>query len=71
MLNHERGIVYVFMGKTAQSWRTHLSEDNNYFFTCNHPASAVYNKGGIWYSNGVFKSTTEKIKELYNYDIRW
>jgi len=71
MLNQETGMVYVFMGKTAQSWRSHLSAENNYFFTCNHPASAVYNKGGIWYSNGVFKSTTETIKQLYNYDIKW
>jgi uracil-DNA glycosylase len=71
MLSQETGLVYVFMGKIAQSWRIHISEDNNFIFTCNHPASAVYNKGGIWYSNGVFKHTTEQIKQLYNYDIKW
>lgn len=71
ILNQETGIVYIFMGKIAQSWKEHISKDNNYIFTCSHPASAVYNKGGEWYSNGVFIRTTETIKKNYNYDIKW
>jgi uracil-DNA glycosylase len=67
----ETGIVYVLMGKVAQEWRSHLHEDNNFIFTCSHPASAAYSADKEWYSNGVFKKTTETIKSNYNYDIRW
>lgn len=71
ILNQQTGVVYIFMGKIAQSWRSHISEDKNFIFTCSHPASAVYNEGGLWYSNGVFKRASEAVKHLNNYDIKW
>lgn len=71
ILIQQTGLVYIFMGKIAQSWRSHISEENNFVFTCSHPASAVYNEGGVWYSNGVFKRASEAVKNLNNYDIKW
>lgn len=70
-LNHTHtGIAYVFMGKVSQKYMQYISEDNNYIFTCSHPASAAYT-GGEWDSNGVFKSVTDVVKQNFNYDIKW
>jgi uracil DNA glycosylase len=70
ILSVDTGIVYVLMGKTAQSWRSYIDEDLNFIFTCTHPAHAAYTQGD-WYSNGVFKHTTDTIKKYHNYDIQW
>jgi uracil-DNA glycosylase len=70
-LNHTNtGITYVFMGKVSQKYMQYISADNNYIFTCSHPASAAYT-GGEWDSNGVFKSVTDVVKQNFNYDIKW
>jgi uracil-DNA glycosylase len=72
VLNSENaGIVYVFMGNAAQAWMSYVSEDRNHLLKCTHPASAVYNKEGIWDSNGVFNEVTKLIKDKYNTQIKW
>jgi uracil-DNA glycosylase len=70
VLNEQKGLVYIFMGKVAQSWRSHINQEDNYIFTCSHPASAAYSQGD-WYSNGVFKNADKIVKENFNYNIKW
>ena len=70
VLGSETNVVYVLMGKTAQRWRSYIDEDLNFVFTCSHPAHAAYSQGN-WYSNGVFKRTTDTVKKYHNYDIIW
>jgi uracil-DNA glycosylase len=67
----ESGLVYVFMGKVAQSWKSYIDEDGNHIFVCSHPASAVYSPEGRWDSSMVFSKTTDVVKRMYNQEIKW
>lgn len=71
VLNQETGLVYLFMGKAAQSYIDHINEDNNFIFKCSHPASAVYSVDNKWNSEGVFKKIDDTVKEQYKYKIKW
>jgi uracil-DNA glycosylase len=64
------GLVYIYLGKQAQTWAEVVS-DNNYKFMLSHPASAAYNSEPKWDSANVFVETKNIIKKNYNEDIIW
>ena len=68
--NYNNGLVYIYMGKQAQSWSDTVNNNNHKLF-CSHPASAVYNKFKRWDCQDVFNKTSEIIQKNYNYSIVW
>lgn len=68
--SYNPGLVYVYMGKKAESWIT-FANDNNHKFVISHPASAAYNKSKTWDCKDVFNQTSSILKEKYNFEITW
>ena len=66
---HNSGLIYVYMGKEAQTWADTVS-DNNYKFKVSHPASAAYNNSS-WDSQNVFVEVQKLIEQNYNQKIIW
>jgi len=64
------GIVYVFMGKKAESWGELINDKFNYKITVPHPASAAY-KGGKWDSKNLFKEVNKIIYDNTKQQIIW
>jgi uracil-DNA glycosylase len=67
--NHNKGLIYVYMGKKAEDW-SNLTNDNNYRFYVKHPASAAYN-GSKWDCDDIFNKISVLVKENYNQTITW
>lgn len=65
------GLVYIFMGKTAEALADYVDQDMNYPLITSHPASANYSKDKQWDSKGVFTETNRILKELNNGGIKW
>ena len=63
-----KDIVFILMGKKAESWQLLLS--NQKLLKCSHPASAAY-KGGIWNSNDVFNKTNIELKNQNKTLVNW
>jgi uracil-DNA glycosylase len=61
-------IVFVLMGRKAESWQLLLS--NQIILKCSHPASAAY-RGGTWDSNDVFNKVNEELKKQGKSLINW
>lgn len=68
--DNDTGIVYVFMGKKAESWGELISDKFNYKITVPHPASAAY-KGGKWDSKNLFKEVNKIIYDNTKQQIIW
>lgn len=64
------GLIYLFIGKYAQQWMEHVS-DNNHKLTCSHPHTAVYMNQEHWDCDDVFNKISKLVKDHYNYDIIW
>ena len=64
------GIIYVFMGKKAESWSDLISDQFNYKINVTHPASAAY-KGGKWDSKNLFKEINKIIYDNTKQQIIW
>jgi len=64
------GIIYVFMGKKAESWGDLISDQFNYKINVTHPASAAY-KGGKWDSKNLFKEINKIIYDNTKQQIIW
>jgi uracil-DNA glycosylase len=64
------GLVYIYMGKTAQQWADAVN-DNNYKFMITHPALMLFNNDTEWDCGDVFKKTTDLVQKNYNYLIQW
>tara|TARA_R110002126_G_scaffold79669_8_gene197696 strand:- start:708 stop:1409 length:702 start_codon:yes stop_codon:yes gene_type:complete len=72
MLNsHNTGLVYIFMGKSAEFFVNYVDQDMNYPLLTSHPATAAYNRKKEWDSKGVFTETNRILKELNNGGIKW
>jgi len=67
--NHNKELIYVYMGKKAEEWSV-LTGDNNYKFTVKHPASAAYN-GSKWDSNDIFNKISKLVEENNGQKIIW
>jgi uracil-DNA glycosylase len=67
--NHNKELIYVYMGKKAEEWSV-LTGDNNYKFTVKHPASAAYN-GSKWDSNDIFNKISKLVEENNGQKITW
>jgi len=64
------GLVYIYMGKQAQSW-SDSTYDINYKFFVSHPASAAYNKQSRWDSSNLFVEVKKIVEKQYGYSITW
>lgn len=64
------GLVYIYMGKQAQSW-SDSTNDINYKFFVSHPASAAYNKQSRWDSSNLFVEVKKIVEKQYGYSITW
>jgi len=67
-LNKRDDLIFVLLGKKAESWSKHL--DNNIIFNVPHPASAAY-KGGKWDSKDVFNKINEELNKQGKTLIKW
>ena len=67
--NHNKELIYVYMGKKAEEWSV-LTGDNNYKFTVKHPASAAYN-GSKWDSNDIFNKISKLVEKNNGQKITW
>jgi len=67
--NHNKELIYVYMGKKAEEWSV-LTGDNNYKFSVKHPASAAYN-GSKWDSNDIFNKISKLVEENNGQKITW
>jgi uracil-DNA glycosylase len=67
--NHNKELIYVYMGKKAEEWSV-LTGDNNYKFTVKHPASAAYN-GSKWDSNDIFNKISKLVEKNNGQKIIW
>jgi uracil-DNA glycosylase len=67
--NHNKKLIYVYMGKKAEEWSV-LTGDNNYKFSVKHPASAAYN-GSKWDSNDIFNKISKLVEENNGQKIIW
>lgn len=67
--NHNKELIYVYMGKKAEEW-SELTNDNNYKFSVKHPASAAYN-GSKWDSNDIFNKISKLVEENNGQKIIW
>ena len=67
--NHNKELIYVYMGKKAEEWSV-LTGDNNYKFSVKHPASAAYN-GSKWDSNDIFNKISKLVEENNGQKIIW
>lgn len=63
------GLIYVFMGATANKWAS-LIPETNYKLFCYHPASAAYSKGE-WDSNDLFNRVNQLLFSNNGVQIIW
>lgn len=64
------GLIYIFMGKTAQEYSKLISINRNYIFKVEHPAASVYH-GGIWQHNEIFLDIQKIMKTNFNNQIKF
>lgn len=69
--NYNTGLIYVYMGKKAESWSDLTDSNSNYMLTVSHPASAAYNKSKNWDSQDIFVKIKVIIKDLTGEEIIW
>jgi uracil-DNA glycosylase len=67
---NNNGLVYIYMGKQAQTWADSVN-DNNYKFMVSHPASAAYLGNKAWDSKNVFNEANIVLEKLDNSKIIW
>ena len=71
MLNfNQSGLIWVLMGKQAQSYEVLIGEQHK-VFTCTHPAFAAYLKAKEWDCNDVFNKVNRQLVEYKKEKIRW
>lgn len=67
---HQRGLIFVFLGKQAQEFRTLVRESRHFILTASHPSSANYN-GGTWEHNHLFARIDKIMKETHGLSFSW
>jgi uracil-DNA glycosylase len=71
MLNFKQsGLVWVLMGKQAQSFEGIIGEHHK-VFTTTHPAYAAYLRAHEWDCNDVFNKINSQLVELKKEKILW
>lgn len=71
MLNFKQsGLVWVLMGKQAQSFDGIIGEHHT-VLTCTHPAFAAYQKVTHWDCNDVFNKVNQQLLEYKKDKILW
>lgn len=64
------GLIYVFLGKKAETWSSLVSSKYNYHITRKHPAAAAY-AGGKWDSDNLFLDINRELNQLFGEEIKW
>ena len=64
------GLIYVFLGKKAESWAPSIPE-NNYKLFATHPASAVFQELDRWDSGDLFNKISNLIEKNFNEKLVW
>ena len=67
-LNKRDDLVFVCLGKKAEQWEHHMT--NNHIIKVSHPASAAY-KGGKWNSQDLFKQVNNCLESMDKPLIVW
>jgi uracil-DNA glycosylase len=62
--DHNRGLIFVFLGKQAQGYMPLIRESRHFVLAASHPSSANYN-GGTWEHNGLFARIDKIMKETH------
>jgi uracil-DNA glycosylase len=71
MLNFKQsGLVWVLMGKQAQSFESLIGE-HHMVFTTTHPAYAAYLRSPSWDCNDVFNKVNKQLLEYKKEKILW
>lgn len=71
MLNFKQsGLVWVLMGKQAQSFDGIIGEHHT-VLTCTHPAFAAYQKLSFWDCNDVFNKVNKQLVDYKKDKILW
>jgi uracil-DNA glycosylase len=63
-------LVYVFLGKQAQTYAD-LVPSNNYKYFTSHPASAAYMKQSKWDCNDIWNKINKSLEEQNKPKIEW
>lgn len=63
-------LVYVFLGKQAQTYAD-LVPSNNYKYFTSHPASAAYMKQSKWDCNDIWNKVNKSLEEQNKPKIEW
>lgn len=64
------GVIWVFLGKKAQSY-SNLISNNHYKFLLEHPSAAAYKPNGKWDSQNVFNQINEILYQNNKTQIIW
>lgn len=61
--SNKQDLIYVFMGKKAESFTKSINEDKNNIIITSHPASGAYRGKKGWESNDLFNKINQKLKD--------
>ena len=64
----DKNIIFVLMGRKAESWQLLLN--GQIILTCPHPASAAYNND-VWNADGIFKKINKELDMQGKTCISW
>ena len=65
------GMVYILMGKNAQSLERYINPDENHIFKTEHPSYAARQENSEWDAGKVFSKTNRVLKDNNIEEIHW
>lgn len=65
----DTGIVFILLGKQAQTFIPYISKRFNYILTCEHPA--YFARSNSKMPNTVFTEANKILKLIYGTEIKW
>lgn len=71
LLNPSSPIIFVLMGRVAQSFDLYINEKINFVLRVAHPAAEVYNNGAKFLGSNVFLKINEHLKKTGQKEIKW
>jgi uracil-DNA glycosylase len=69
--DNSNGIVWVLLGKHAQSYKKFINEDFHHFVEAAHPAEELYNKDAGFIGSKIFSQIDEKLNFMNGETIQW
>jgi len=64
-------IVYVLLGKVAQSFEPFIRQNTNYILKAAHPAADTYRNERIFRGSKIFNKIDNIVHSLYGHKINW